>query len=145
MRKLAFLMVVLTGTGLAEATNDPGGTPRVLSFADENWLTMSIGQWDPAKGWIQSTDFYAPPQPGDVISLFGVKGKLDEVLATLQTALDGTGTQVPYVPKWQVNGSYSRRLSLLPLTLTATARLISATGEGLSRSSSTRHGPLRRR
>jgi hypothetical protein len=44
----------------------------------------------------------------------------------METSLDSTGSQVPYVPKWQVNGSYSRRLGALPLTLTATVRMIGA-------------------
>lgn len=42
----------------------------------------------------------------------------------METILDETGSQVPYVPKWQVSGSYSHRMSVLPLTLTATARMI---------------------
>jgi hypothetical protein len=55
------------------------GRPRVLSFADENWLTMAIGEFNHGQGWVQSTDFYSPPQPGDVVTLFGTQGKLGEV------------------------------------------------------------------
>ncbi len=73
----------MAATGAAQAADQrlsagQAGS-RIMAFAAENWLAMSIGEYEPGKGWIQSTDFYAPPQPQDKVTLFGMKGKLGEV------------------------------------------------------------------
>jgi hypothetical protein len=55
---------------------------RLLTFVVDNRLTMMIGEFAPGKGWVQSTDFYAPPDPGDRFTLYGPEGLLGEVTIT---------------------------------------------------------------
>jgi signal peptidase I len=66
------------------------GEKRILAFADQNNLKMFIGKYDPhssdlirgspgAVGWVQPDDFYEPPEPGSLVSLFGLHGKIGEV------------------------------------------------------------------
>lgn len=52
---------------------------RLLAFAVDNHLTLAIGKFEPGHGWVKSTDFYAPPQPGDRFTLYGPAGKAAEV------------------------------------------------------------------
>jgi signal peptidase I len=74
--KLLVMILILQIAGFAQ-TKDL--RPRILVFAADNVLNMSIGEFVPGKGWIQSTDFYISPQPREVFTLFGVSGKLGAV------------------------------------------------------------------
>ena len=65
---------------LAPSLHATEKSPRILSFVSSNWITMGIGVFDAAKGWVQSTDFFSPPDPGETLSIFGVEGKLGEVV-----------------------------------------------------------------
>src|ERR1700733_11700282 len=79
--KIRLLCVgLLAFVGLrAEGADAPA---RLLAFAVNNRLTLMIGEWTPEKGWVQSTDFYAPPDPGDVFTLYGPQGRLTTVKIT---------------------------------------------------------------
>jgi outer membrane receptor protein involved in Fe transport len=60
-------------------------------------------------------DFYLELGPRDMIA----------AQATfVESMLDSSNAQVPYVPKWTAEFMYARRLVDLPITLTATARYI---------------------
>jgi signal peptidase I len=71
------LLLGLFCCAIAQAADTP---TRILTFVSENWLTLSVGKYDPRHGWIQGTDFYKPPEPGDTVTLFGTSGKLGELV-----------------------------------------------------------------
>jgi signal peptidase I len=74
--KLFALILCLSITGISQTMDM---RPRILAFAADNELNMSIGEFVPGKGWIQATEFYISAQPRDVFTLFGVSGRLGEV------------------------------------------------------------------
>jgi hypothetical protein len=86
------ILLALSSAGESAIARATDPRPRVLDFAIENSLAMAIGKFEPGKGWVQSTDFYSPPQPGDPVSLFGVKGKLGEVVIMDQHRPNPEGT-----------------------------------------------------
>lgn len=49
---------------------------HLLAFASENRLTVMIGKYEPSRGWVQATDFYAPPEPGEAFTLYGPEGEV---------------------------------------------------------------------
>ena len=65
---------------------------HLLAFTIDNRLTMAIGEFEPGRGWVQSTDFYAPPQPGDVFTLYTPAGDAAKVMIQekRRPAEDGT-------------------------------------------------------
>lgn len=63
---------------------------------------------------------------GDCYLKLGATRTLTASAIYMETQLDSTGGQVPYVPKWQIAASVSERLRGLPLTVTITGRAIGA-------------------
>ena len=56
--------------------------PRELAFASEDYLTLSIGKYDPRGprgGWVQGTDFYIPIMSSETYTLYTVHGRLREI------------------------------------------------------------------
>jgi hypothetical protein len=49
---------------------------HLLAFAIDNRLTLALGKFEPGQGWVQNTDYYAPPQPGDPFTLYTPAGKV---------------------------------------------------------------------
>jgi hypothetical protein len=84
----AFCLLLATSS-VAQGGND---SPRVLAFASENWLTLAIGEYKPHKGWVQATEFYAPPEPQNKVTLFGTSGRLGEVQVIDERAPSPNGT-----------------------------------------------------
>jgi hypothetical protein len=76
-RPLALILSLAASTVLHAA--DSG---RLLAFTVENRLTLAIGKFEPGHGWVESTDFYAPPQPGDAFTLYTPAGKV--AMVTIQ-------------------------------------------------------------
>jgi hypothetical protein len=71
MKRLWILGVLLTATPVLQAAE----SGHLLAFAVDNRLTLAIGKFDPRHGWVSSTDYYSPPQPGDPFTLFTPDGK----------------------------------------------------------------------
>lgn len=55
---------------------------RFIAFAVGNRLTLMVGKYDPPHRWVQSTDFYEPPAPGDSVTLYRMSGKVADVVIT---------------------------------------------------------------
>jgi len=79
--RLAITLAVMAAGGFqpARAASPP---PLLLAFASEVRLAMMIGKYEPSHGWVQATEFYTPPEPGDVFTLYGTSGKVGEVTIT---------------------------------------------------------------
>jgi hypothetical protein len=67
---------LLGGVAFQAQAQDRG---RLLAFAVDNRLVLAIGKFEPGRGWTQSTDFYAPPQPGDLFTLYTPAGNVAAV------------------------------------------------------------------
>jgi signal peptidase I len=79
--RLAIVLAAVFASGIhaACAASPP---PLLLAFASEVRLAMMIGKYDPVHRWVRSTDFYTPPSPGDVFTLYGPSGNVGEVTIT---------------------------------------------------------------
>jgi hypothetical protein len=100
MKRLLAVTLLLTVSTVLHAA-DSG---RLLAFVVDNRLTLAIGKFEPGHGpslpmlrsrrwpstrrsafgrscgrWVQSTDFYAPPQSDDVFTLYTPAGKVAAV------------------------------------------------------------------
>jgi hypothetical protein len=73
---------LLFGNFAAAAPSNDKPAARLLAFASETRLAMMIGKYDPAHRWVPATDFYTPPEPGDVFTLYGISGVVAEVTIT---------------------------------------------------------------
>jgi len=71
MKRLSILSLLLMAPSVLLAAN----AGHLLGFVTENRLTLAIGKFEPGHGWVQSTDYYAPPQPGDPFTLYTPAGK----------------------------------------------------------------------
>src|SRR5580693_4603638 len=71
MKRLSILGLLLIAPSVLLAVN----SGHLLAFVIENRLTLAIGKFEPGRGWVQSTDYYAPPQPGDPFTLYTPAGK----------------------------------------------------------------------
>jgi signal peptidase I len=76
---IALVAVAFSVSPAARAASPP---PLLLAFASEIRLAMMIGKYDPSHGWVASTNFYTPPVPGDVFTLYGPPGEVGEVMIT---------------------------------------------------------------
>jgi signal peptidase I len=79
--QLAIALAVVAVSGFQPARADPSPT-RLLAFASETRLALMIGKYDPGYGWVPSTAFYTPPEPGDIFTLYGTSGTVSEVSIT---------------------------------------------------------------
>lgn len=61
---------------------------------------------------------------GDVQWEIGSRSLMAASATFMESRLDTSGTQVPYVPKWDAEVLYTQRLASLPLSITANARYI---------------------
>jgi len=79
---------------------------KLLAFDVDNHLTLAIGKFEPGHGWVQSADFYAPPQPGDRFTLYTPAGKI----ATVTIQDNRSPVQDSVFASWsaQVSGWNSR-------------------------------------
>jgi len=93
---------------------------RILAFAIDNCLTLAIGKFEPGHGWIQSTDFYTPPQPGDVFTLYTPTGKVAAVTIQGKQRPDWEGSFADWTA--QVSG-WDNRSSSFALAVAGTAPL----------------------
>ncbi len=59
-----------------------GAASRLLALAVDDRMTVLVGKYDVRKGWVQSTAFYEPPQPGDPFTLYGPQGMVAQVHVT---------------------------------------------------------------
>jgi hypothetical protein len=71
MKNLSTLSLLLLAPSVLLAAN----SGHLLAFVIENRLTLAIGKFEPGHGWVQSTDYYSPPQPGDPFTLYTPAGK----------------------------------------------------------------------
>jgi signal peptidase I len=67
------------GAGAVRTVRGSELSGRLLAFAVDNRLTLALGKFEPGHGWFQSTDFYAPPQPGDAFTLYTPMGQIGAV------------------------------------------------------------------
>ena len=58
---------------------NPDARVRQLAFVSEEYLTLSIGKYDPGEGWLQSTDYYTTLLSSETFTLFGVHGRMGEI------------------------------------------------------------------
>jgi hypothetical protein len=114
IRPWFFVLAIVSSQGhAADLRALPAGRQaRILALADDSRLTLPIGQWNPEKKWIQGTDFYSPPQPRDTISLFGVKGKLGEVMVSSDRRSYPNGTPADWRASVERGATNSQPLAL---------------------------------
>ena len=101
---------------------------RLLAFASETRLVLMIGKYDTARGWVPSTNFYEPPQPGAVFSLYGPSGRVGEVRITDQEPEYRYGVFADWSAKVS---SWDNRSAPYALALSGSEDLAAATLEPL--------------
>jgi signal peptidase I len=76
---LMALLLCLHQIGSAQSNRTE---PHLITFASENHLAVMVGMFEPGPKWVQSTDFYTPPQSRDTFTLYGSTGEVAEVTIT---------------------------------------------------------------
>jgi hypothetical protein len=70
---------IAAGLSISLSAANRDARPRELAFASEDYLTLSIGKFDPKAGWVQATDFYIDTLSSETYTLYGTGGRLREI------------------------------------------------------------------